>query len=379
MNGSSKLFKTKQGRPMIPFIDLKQEYHFLSKELTPKVRSILENGFFVLGEEVERFEEDFAKYLGVAESIGVNSGSDALFLAIKSLGIGVGDEVITISHTFISSVDAIVRNGAEPVFVDIDPYTYCMDVSRIEESITEKTKAILPVHLYGHPADMGPIRELAEKYGLFLIEDTCQAHGAEYKGDKLGSIGDIGCFSFYPTKNLGAFGDGGMIVTDNQELAEKLRMLRNYGQTKKYYHDFIGVNSRLDEIQAAILRIKLTHLNSWNSRRRDIAKLYNELLDDCDLNLPIERPYAKHVYHLYVIRTEKRDILKNKLIEKEIQTQIHYPIPVHKQKAYSDLKKNFNLPVTDKICSEILSLPNQPWLTDEQIIRVSEMIINALG
>jgi dTDP-4-amino-4,6-dideoxygalactose transaminase len=364
---------------MIPFIDLKQEYQFLSKELTPKIQSILEDGFFVLGEEVERFEADFAKYLRVKEAIGVNSGSDALFLAIKSLGIGFKDEVITVSHTFISSVDAIVRNGAKPVFVDIDPHTYCIDVSRVEEKVSKNTKAILAVHLYGHPVDLDPLRSLAKKYGLFLIEDACQAHGAEYKKDKVGSIGDIGCFSFYPTKNLGAYGDGGIIVTNDQELAEKLTMLRNYGQTKKYYHDFVGVNSRLDELQAAILRVKLTHLDSWNNRRRHIAKIYTEFLTNSDLNLPTERPYAKHVYHLFVIRTQMRDILENKLSENHIQTQVHYPIPIHKQKAYLALKINSNLPVTDKICSEILSLPNHPWLTDEQIIHVSEMIVNALG
>lgn len=364
---------------MIPFIDLKEEYQFLSKELTPKIQSVLENGFFVLGKEVEKFEEDFAKYLGVKEAIGVNSGSDALFLAIQSLGIGVGDEVITVSHTFISSADAIVRNSSKPVFADIDPNTYCMDVSSVEDNITEKTKAILPVHLYGHPADMDPLRELAEEYGLFLIEDTCQAHGAEYKGDKLGTLGDVGCFSFYPTKNLGAFGDGGILVTNNQELAEKLRMLRNYGQIKKYYHDFIGFNSRLDELQAAILSVKLKHLDSWNNRRRTIANLYNEQLQDCDLDLPVESAYAKHVYHLYVVKTGKRDFLKNRLLKSEIQTQIHYPIPIHKQKAYLDLANSFSLSVTEKISTEILSLPNHPWLTEEEIIHVSEMIINALG
>lgn len=364
---------------MISFIDLKKEYQLLCKELDPLIRNILENGFFVLGNEVEEFEEEFSQYIGVKKSIGVNSGSDALFLAIKSLKIGIGDEIITVSHTFISTVDAIVRNGAKPVFVDIDPETYCMDVSKIEKNINKNTKAILTVHLYGHPVDLDPLRELANKYGLFLIEDACQAHGAEYNGDKVGGVGDIGCFSFYPTKNLGAYGDGGMIVTNNQELAVKLKMLRNYGQTEKYYHDFMGINSRLDELQAAILRVKLKHLDSWNNRRRNIAKIYDELLLDCDLILPIEQSYAKHVYHLYVIRNKKREILKNKLLREDIQTQIHYPIPVHKQKSYSVLKSNYNLPVTDKICSEILSLPNHPWLTDEQIIHVSEMITNAIG
>jgi len=366
-------------RYMIPFINLKEEYKVLSKELNPKIHGILKNGFFILGEEVRKFEEEFSNYLGTKYGVSVNSGSDALFLAIRSLGIGIGDEVITVSHTFISSVDAIVRNGAKPVFVDIQYDTYCMDVSEIEKKVTKKTKAILVVHLYGNPADMDPIYKLAEKLDIFLIEDACQAHGAEYKGIKVGGIGDIGCFSFYPTKNLGAYGDGGMIVTDDSELAERLKQLRNYGQPKKYYHNFIGFNSRLDELQASILRVKLRYLDDWNERRKKIAEIYNKHLQNSNLILPVEKKYSKYVYHLYVIRSRNRDFLKNELFKRGIQTQINYPIPVHKQKAYLNSFRKVKLPVTEEICSEILSLPLHPFLKDHEVIYIAEMIENAIS
>ena len=244
-------------KKMIPLVNLKKEYELFSAEINQKIKMVLKKGLFILDEEVKKFEDEFSNYIGTKHAISVNSGSDALFLAIKSLKIGKGDEVITVPHTFISTADSILRNGATPIFVDIEPDTYCMDVSKLEERLTDKTKAILPVHLYGHPAEMDPIYELAQEYNLFLVEDACQAHGAEYKGVKVGSLGDLGCFSFYPTKNLGAYGDGGILVTNNDDLAEKLRKLRNYGQPKKYFHDFVGFNSRLDEIQASILRVKL--------------------------------------------------------------------------------------------------------------------------
>ena len=357
---------------MIPFVNLGKEYESIHDELNQAVSETLERGYFVLGEEVKRFEGEFSRYIGSRYSIGVNSGSDALFFAIKSLGIGNGDEVITVSHTFISTVDAIVKNGAKPVFVDIDPETYCMDPSKIEDKITERTKAILPVHLYGHPADMGHIREITSKSGLFLIEDACQAHGAEYGGKKVGSIGDIGCFSFYPTKNLGAWGDGGITVTDNEEIKEKLRLLRNYGQSKKNYHDFVGYNSRLDEIQAAVLRVKLKYIDQWNERRRKVAKSYDELLED--VIKPLERDYAKHVYHLYVIRHKERDIIRQHLLNNGIQSQIHYPCPVHEQKAYSRLGYSLKLPITEKITDEILSLPMHPWLEENDVERVCDSL-----
>jgi len=364
---------------MVPFVDLKREYGEIGEEITRAIQRVLKSGWFILGEEVERFEDEFSNYIGAKYAIGVNSGSDALLLALQALGIGKGDEVITVSHTFISTVDAIVRNGAKPVFVDITPDTYCIDVTKIEERITKRTKAIIPVHLYGHPADMQPIVEIAKKYKLSVIGDACQAHGAEYKGKKAGSIGDIGCFSFYPVKNLGAYGDGGMAVTDNKELATKLKILRNYGQARKYYHDFIGVNSRLDEMQAAILRVKLKQLDDWNSRRRKFAQIYDKLLKDADVVIPVEKGYAKHVYHLYVIRHKNRDRLQQRLLAKEIQTQIHYPIPVHKQKAYLELGHAAKLPITERICNEILSLPMHPFLREDEIQAVVDGVKNALG
>jgi len=327
-----------------------------------------------LGEELERFEDEFSKYMGTKCAIGVNSGSDALFLALQALGIGKGDEVITVSHTFISTVDAIARNGAKPVFVDIDPKIYCIDVTKIEEKITKKTKALLPVHLYGHPAEMDAIIKIAKKHNLPVIEDACQAHGAEYRGKKVGNIGDIGCFSFYPVKNLGAYGDGGMVVTNNSELARKLRMLRNYGQPKKYYHDFIGVNSRLDEMQAAILRVKLKNLDNWNSSRRRFAHIYDMLLKDADVVIPVEKGYAKHVYHLYVIRHKNRDRLQQHLSKNGVQTQIHYPIAVHRQKAYLNLGLRAKLPITEKISGEILSLPMHPFLKEDEIRTIAQCI-----
>lgn len=363
---------------MIPFADLKREYVEIKEEINQAIERVLKSGWFILGEEVKHFEEDFSKYTSAKYGIGVNSGSDALFLSVKSLGIGKGDEVITTSHTFISTVDAITRNGAKPVFVDIDPDTYCIDTTKIEGKITENTKAILPVHLYGHPAEMDTIMNIALKHKLFVIEDACQAHGAEYKGKKVGSIGDLGCFSFYPIKNLGASGDGGIIVTNNEELAEKLKLLRNYGQSKKYYHEFVGINSRLDEIQASILSVKLKHLDTWNEKRRDLAKLYDELLEDVQVVKPFEKEDVRHVFHLYVIRSKERDRLQQYLIANGIETQIHYPVPIHKQKAYQSLG-NDNLPITEKICQEILSLPLHQWLQNEQVEEISKYAGNLLG
>ena len=358
---------------MVLLTDLKKEYISISEELNRNIRRVLNSGFYILGEEVKKFEENFSRYTGTNHAVGVNSGSDALFLALKSIGVGKGDEVITVSHTFISTVDAISRSGAKPVFVDINPDTYCMDVSKIEEKITEKTKAILPVHLYGHPADMDTICKLKEDYGLYVIEDACQAHGAEYNGKKAGSIGDMGCFSFYPTKNLGAYGDGGAVVTDNEEIKEKLIQMRNYGQSEKYHHDFVGVNSRLDELQAVILQTKLKHLDKWIERRRKNAEIYSRLLQDSDVILPVEKRFAKHAYHLYVIRSKNRDHLKKKLIQNDINAQIHYPIPVHKQKAYLNFN-DFKLETTDQICSEILSLPLHPWMDYEEILKVTNCL-----
>jgi len=357
---------------MIPFVDFKRELAEIGNEVLEAIQQVLRNGWFILGEEVERFEEEFSKYLGAKFGIGVNSGSDALYLAVKALGISGGDEVITVSHTMISTVDAITRNNAKPIFVDIDPTTYVMDVSKVETKISKKTRAIIPVHLYGHPVDMKPLMEIANKYDLYVIEDACQAHGSEYQKAKVGSIGDVGCFSFYPTKNLGAYGDGGLLATDNEELAVKLRKMRNYGQSRKYYYDFVGVNSRLDEMQAAILRKKLVYLDKWNERRRRTAKLYDELLSESEIVTPIEKDSAKHVYHLYVIRYKERDRLQQHLLKEEIQTIVHYPIPVHMQKPYLSREK---LPVTENTCSHILSLPLNPWLREEEVNIIAECLL----
>jgi dTDP-4-amino-4,6-dideoxygalactose transaminase len=359
---------------MILFNDFRREYARMGDEVSQAIQRVLRSGWFILGEETKKFEEEFARYIGARFGIGVNSGSDALYMAVRALGISEGDEVIVVSHTMLSTVDAITRNGAKPVFVDIEPDTYVMDVAEVEAKISNKTRAIIPVHLYGHPVDMDPLMEIAHKYGLRVIEDACQAHGSEYGSAKVGNIGDIGCFSFYPTKNLGAYGDGGMIVTNNEELADKLGKMRNYGQSKKYYHDFVGVNSRLDEMQAAVLRTKLVYLDAWNERRRNIANLYNELLDDPTILKPVEKQRAKHVYHLYVIRCNERDRLQQYLSREEIQTLIHYPIPVHMQKAYMSDDK---LPITEKTCGKILSLPMNPWMDEEEVETVSKCVLRA--
>ncbi|MBN2588503.1 MAG: DegT/DnrJ/EryC1/StrS family aminotransferase [Sedimentisphaerales bacterium] len=363
---------------MIDFAGLKQQHEAISEEIEQAISRVLKSGWFILGEEIDCFENEFSDYIGTKYSIGVNSGSDALLLVLKALQIGQGDEVITVSHTFISSVDSIIRNGAKPVFIDIEPDTFCIDTTKIEQKITKRTKAILPVHIYGQPVNMDSVMEIAKKNNIYVIEDACQAHGAKFCGKRVGSIGDIGCFSFYPAKNLGAYGDGGMVTTNNPELAQKIQMLRNYGQPKKYEHNFVGVNSRLDEIQAACLRVKLKYLDKWNQNRRDIASLYNKFFKDIPIITPSEMKFAEHVYHLYVIRSGQRDSLQKKLSEKKIHTQIHYPIPVHKQKAYQELGLDAALPVTEQICKEILSLPMHPFLKEEDIHTIVEAIESSL-
>jgi len=356
------------------FAGLKQQYDEIAGEIKAAVDRVLTSGWFILGQELASFEEEFADYVGTKHAIGLNSGSDALFLAVKALGVGSGDEVLTVSHTYISSVDSIIRNGAMPVFVDIDAETFCIDPAHIEDRITEKTKAILPVHLYGHPADMTPILDIAERHNLFVIEDACQAHGATYRGAKVGGLGDAACFSFYPTKNLGAYGDGGMIVTNDNHLAETLRMLRNYGQPEKHKHAFVGVNSRLDEMQSAVLKVKLAHLDQWNQGRRQVADWYNEVLNGSGLVTPVERDDVEHVYHLYVVRCKDRNAVQQRLAQRGIHTQIHYPLPVHKQPAYRDLGFDLSLPATERACREILSLPIHPWLTHDDVRAVADAI-----
>lgn len=359
----------------INFVDLKRQYNSIKGEINEKINEVLESQSFILGQNVEAFEKEFAKYCGVKYGVGVASGTDALTLSIKALGIGENDEVITVPNTFIATIDAISRNRARPVFVDIDKKNYNIDPSKIEEKITKKTKAILPVHLYGQPADMDEINKIAEKHDLNIIEDACQSHGAEYRGKKTGSFSDIVCFSFYPGKNLGAYGDGGIVITNDEELAEKLKMQRNYGQKIKYQHDLKGFNSRLDEIQAAVLRVKLKHLDKWNDSRRKNAQIYNELLQDENLKIPIEKHDRKHVYHVYVIGCERRNELQEFLERGGISTGIHYPIPVHLTKAYSDLGyKEGDFPLTERCSKEILSLPMFPELTEKEIQYICSMI-----
>lgn len=363
---------------MIPLVDLKRENQEVGEEIRAAFRQVQERGWFVLGHELKNFEEDYARYIGVSHCLGVNSGSDALILALKAIGINPGDEIILPSHTFIATADAVVRNGAKPVFADIDPQTYCLDPDAVAGMVTARTRAIIPVHLYGHPADMTPLQELAEKHALPIIEDACQAHGSEYLSKKTGSMGFIGCFSFYPGKNLGAYGDAGCIVTNDKETVEKIRMLRNYGQKEKYFHACIGMNSRMDEIQAAVLRVKLSYLDRWNERRRHIAALYNELLEGYDLIRPVERPYARHVFHQYVIRVKNRDNLFRSLWEHGIEAGIHYPVPVHQQPSYRGKWVISRLSVTEMISKEILSLPLHPWMDDGSLLYITETMKKCL-
>ena len=362
---------------MIAFYDFKREYSLLKDEINKGLKEVFINGNFILGDQVQNFETKFSNYIGVEHGLGVNSGSDALFMAINVLGVGEGDEIITVSHTFISTVDAICRNGATPIFVDINPDTYCIDVSKIEEKITDSTRAILVVHLYGHPTDMNPILKIAKKNDLFIIEDCSQAHGAKYKGKKVGNIGNISCFSFYPVKNLGAYGDGGFIALNDESIFERLKMMRNYGQSQKNHHNIIGLNSRLDEIQAAILSMKLEYLDNWNNRRKELAKIYDKYLEDSLYKIPITENYANHVYHLYVVASDKRDEIMDYLLKNDVQTSIHYPLPVHKQTAYLNLRfENNFLPITEEVCTKILSLPINPWLKDDEIERICELMNN---
>lgn len=348
----------------------------MKQEIDQALQKVFGEGCFILGKNVASFEEEFSNYLGTRYGIGVGSGTEALHLALLACGVEKGDEVITVSNTAVPTISAISFANAVPVFVDIDPVTYTMNASQIEEKITKKTKIILPVHLYGHPADMDSIMSIAKEYNLTVIEDACQAHGAEYKEKKVGTFGKAGCFSFYPTKNLGAYGDGGFVATNNKEIADKIRLLRNYGQTNRYIHTLKGFNSRLDEIQAAMLRVKLKKLDSWNNRRIQLASYYIQLLKDTPVVTPKKMDYAKHVFHLFVIRTQMQQELQKFLNSTGVQTLIHYPIPVHLQKSYKDLKiEAGSLPVTEKYANEILSLPISPDLTQQDI----ELVVNSIN
>ncbi len=358
----------------VNFNVLDRQFNMYKQEYLDAVVHCLESGWYVLGKNVEQFEKNFAQFLGCKYCIGVNSGLDALILSIRALGIGKGDEVIVPANTYIATVLGITENGATPVFVEPDEY-YNLDADRIEEAITERTKAILVVHLYGQAANMNKICEIADKYNLKLVEDCAQSHGACFDGKMTGTFGDIGCFSFYPTKNLGAFGDGGALVTNNSKIAKTLKMLRNYGSEKKYYNEIEGINSRLDEVQAALLNVKLTHLKELNSEREKIAKYYLTHIDNEQIILPQIREKADHVWHVFVVRTQERDKLQNFLAEKGISTQIHYPIPPHMAQCYSwmGISKG-RYPVTEGYADQILSLPLYNGMRIEEMEYVSDAL-----
>lgn len=351
----------------IPFVDLKLQYLTIKNELDKAIRNVIMDSAFVGGKYLKTFEQNYANYIGTKHCIGVGNGTDGLFIALKTFDIGEGDEVITAANSFIATSEAITMTGAKVVFVDCDNDTYNIDVKKIEKVITNKTKAIVPVHLYGQPADMNPIIETAKKHNLYVVEDSAQAHGAVYKGRKAGAIAPLSCFSFFPGKNLGAYGDAGAIVSNDDELAKKARMFANHGRKEKYNHEFEGVNSRLDGIQAAILDVKLKYLESWIERRRAIAQIYDKELKDIVIT-PSVLPDVRHVYHLYVIRVKNRNRIKEFLAEKEIHTGIHYPIPLPFLKAYKYLEhKPSDFPVAFSLKDEILSLPIHGDMTDDQV------------
>jgi len=351
------------------------QYNTHRSEIDLAIQRVLDKGWYILGDEVKAFEEEFAGYIGVSHGIGVGSGTEALHIALSACGIGSGDEIITVSHTAVATAAAIELTGAKPVFVDIEPDFYSINPEEVERAITPRTKAIVPVHIYGQSADMSPILDIAEKHGLRVIEDCAQAHGALYRGRRLGSRGDMACFSFYPTKNLGAVGDGGMVVTDNAELAEKARLLREYGWAERYVSHIKGWNTRLDELQSAVLRVKLRHLDEDNKKRMKLAELYERELSGISLILPKERDGATPVYHLYVVRSEKRDSLQAFLKIKNIGSLVHYPVPIHLQPAYRGrLAAGNSLPETERAAREVLSLPMYPEIMETEIRTVAEAI-----
>jgi dTDP-4-amino-4,6-dideoxygalactose transaminase len=356
----------------VPFLDLKPQYAAIETELRAAIEGVFERGSFVLGPEVADFEQEFAAYLGAKRAIGVASGTDALHLALRACGIGPGDEIITVANTAVATVAAIELAFARPVFVDIDPDTFNLDHHLVAKAITPRTKALLPVHLYGQAVDLQPLLDIARAHNLRVIEDACQAHGAMYHGKKVGTLGDMGCFSFYPTKNLGGYGDGGIVVTNDDELAERLKLLRTYGCVERDRSVLRGANSRLDEVQAALLRVKLCYLDAWNQQRRALAARYTEQLDGLSrITLPPEAPYGYHVYHLYVVRAQDRERLRAYLSSQGIGTLIHYPLPIHRHEAYVDLGYvEGALPVSERAAHEIVSLPLYPLMEARQVDQV---------
>lgn len=366
---------------MIPLLDTQPEIQSIWDELMTSIQDVIRKGQFIMGPNVKAFEQEAAQYFGVEHAVGVNSGTDALVLAAKALGIKEGDEVITTPFTFFATTEAIGHFGAIPVFVDIDPNTFNLDVEKVEAAITPKTKAVIPVHLYGHAVDMDPLMEIAKRHRLKVLEDVAQAFGAEYKGRKVGTIGDVGAFSFFPSKNLGGFGDGGMLITNDKEIADEVKMLRVHGARKKYFNEVIGYNSRLDEIQAAVLRCKLPHIDEWNEGRRVAAHRYNSLFGASnEVETPCIEDYAKHVFHQYTIkiRNGKRDAVEAHLKEKGIGSFVYYPVAVNELPVYRDLPKA-NLPMSESCTKEVLSLPIWPKITEEIQREVASAVIEAIG
>jgi len=379
----------------VPFLDLKAQYLSMKDEIHVAIQQVLDATAFAGGPFVTRFEKEFAAFCGTKHAVGVGSGTDALWAALVAAGVGHGDEVITVPDTFIATAEAISFCGARPVFVDIEETTYNMDPNKLEDFLKKRLgprssilvpesprpRAVIPVHLFGQMADMDPIMEIARKYGLLVIEDAAQAHGAEYRGKKAGSVGDAGCFSFYPGKNLGAYGEAGAVVTNNGELADKMRKFRDHGQPRKYYHDMVGWNARMDGLQGAVLSAKLKHIDTWNEARRRNARLYNELLASSNgVTLPKEAEFAKHVYHIYAVRVRNRDAAMAALGQKDIATGIHYPVPLHLTDAYRSLGyKAGDFPVAERCANEFISLPMYPELTEEQIQYVASEIKNYLS
>ncbi len=362
-----------------PMVDLKIQYETIKEEINSAVLGVLQSTQFILGPRGKALEEEVAAYHGVKHAAAVASGTDALHLALRAAGVAKGDEVITTAFTFIATAEAISYIGAVPVFVDIRPDTFNIDVTKIETKITKRTRAIVPVHLYGQPADMGPLMEIAERHKLKVIEDCAQSFGAEYKGKKAGSFGEFGCFSFFPSKNLGAYGDGGMVITDDAKLAERARSLRNHGSRIRYYHDELGYNSRLDEIQAAILNVKFKHIDEYNANRKKNAALYNKELSVPGIHTPFEGKDGTHVYHQYTIKIKNRDTVKDKLDAANVSSMIYYPVPLHLQIAYKDLgMKPGSLPAAEQAAQEVLSLPMYPELSEAQIKQVAEAVKKAL-
>ena len=363
----------------VKFVDLSAQHKTLETEIKEVFNRVLANCSFVLGPEVEKFEKAFASYCEVAHCVAVTNGTAALQLVLQGLGVGPGDEVITVAHTFIATAEAINAAGARPVFVDIDPASYTMDPALLEKAISPRTKAIIPVHLYGQPADMDAINAIAAKHNLPVIEDSCQAHGAKYKGRRAGSLSTAACFSFYPSKNLGACGEGGAVTTNDAELTKRLRMLRDHGSVKKYEHDFPAYNLRLEGIQGGVLAVKLPHLDGWNDNRRALAKRYDEMFAGSKIGTPRQMPYAEHVYHLYIVVVENREALRKALSEQGIENGLHYPVPLHLQKAYADLGyKKGDFPISEHVAANHVSLPMYAELPVEHAEHVAKTVLEIL-